>query len=619
MIAWREVTKAPFEYTESFSQSASGQTTYSESLDTVTGDILIIGTFTARYSTKTIQGSTSNETSSSSFLASYQTINEDGTSTSVESGSTYFLSISESGSFTEAAQFDDTAATTIGPSSNFTNTTTITAGSNPNATSGSNENASEGTTSTSVAMASSTPNTANPETSTTTTEEHYPTISTETTSSYSFVSTSSVSTTTISETDTITSSTWTTATSSSSANSIYTTETISTSTAEAVVSVNEEQTGNAFNTIYQAEAREVFYAATGAPLSGWNGIGQTISWATRTTLSHNSTNQPVYAIGTNLSQSSAANPSSSSSLSWSALTFSNITTTFAFLFPLPHSTTTVNSAVATTTMSTRSSSTAEQIVEYDGTSTSAVVSFLRSTTLQRYSGLLPYQITTATASTSTRISGIGAAGVTYESADESSGETFKLGGDTVVPDNSPRLGVHPPANPPSWSVYVPSGAAFGQSDIGNSYTFTGDFISEVSLVLARRGVLTIFPATNKTYTANRTGLTWKPNSTQQEETSSAAISAFGSSGLSFQNARTGLMGGALAPGEIAVQRAAAALYEDGEGETVWLGGNDTLNSGTGQTTSWLQPKYWLGAGGSAVRSAPRNSLQLPAIVPRSFV
>jgi hypothetical protein len=613
MISWREVTKAPFEYTESFSQSASGRTTYSASLDTVTGDRLIIGTFTARYSTKTIQGSTSNETSSSSFSASYRTINEDGISTSVESGSTYFLSISESGSFTEAAQFDDTAQTTIGPSSNFTNTTTATAGSNPNATSESNENTSEGTTSTSVAMASSTPNTANPETSTTTTEQYYPTISTETTSSYSFVSTSSVSTTTISETDTITSSTWTTATSSSSANSIYTTETISTSTAEAAATVDEEQTGNAFNTIYQAGPKEVLYVAGQIPLSAWNAIGQTAPTATRTTVSAQYTTRNIYARGSEAENSSATNSSTTSSISWSQLDFSQTTITSAFLLFLPHVTFTQEIFDPTTTSSSNSFSSAEQIVEYNGTTTSVEFSYARSTTVQKYFGSFAYQGTITSAAISTKISGLGADTVTYSNTSE----TLQAGGNTTFPPNTIALGVQLPPPPPTWQVFALPGAAFSNSLVGLYYTFTGQGLSEVKQAKAGRAISTILPATNDTYTANRTGLTWRPSSNETSQTSSGLIAASGQTALELISSRSYVFGGNLAPGEVANEIATRGLYRDAAGNTVWKSGNDASYGGS-RSTSYLAPKYWLGAGGLAIRTAPRNDTALPSVVSQAF-
>jgi hypothetical protein len=380
--------------------------------------------------------------------------------------------------------------------------------------------------------------------------------------------------------------------------------------------LDETVTGNAFNTIYEAAPDEVIYMASEPePLLDWGGIGQTVSWVTRTTRSADQTTESVYARDSSATESSSLTiPESTSSIIWSALSsYSTERTVLLNLVFLPHETSAVTETDSTTETSSRSGSTGEEIITYNQTTKSAEVTYFETITLQRYRSSLEFQTTSAIVKASTRESAINAAGVTYTRTAPSSGETSNFGGETTIGASSISLGIHAPGSTPSWTAFGSMGAAFGEAGFGLSYTYTGN-VAEITLADYRRSKVVIFPATNETYTANDTGLTWRPNTDETSQTQSAQISAAGEPQLVFLDSRTGLLGGRLKENEFVVQRAGRALYQDASGSTTWLEGNDTSYESTTVSSSWLQPKYWMGAGGAEFVIAPRYETRLPGFV-----
>jgi hypothetical protein len=627
MISWLEVTQIPFEYTESYSSSESGENSEESVLDEAGGDFVFIGTFTTTHVTLTRFGQTNNLNSFSREYASYKTINQDGTTTSFSSGSTSFVSINQNGGSQEAGRFTNWFVTTLGTGSDTS--TEISSSDYENTREErltSSEFVTEETTQTATDGSSFTELTEIVITTQQTTQEINASVTTESESSYTFVTSTETSTTTINSTGgSATSTTWTTTTSEETATTIVASFDSATINATVVTALEQTTAGNAYNSIYEAAPDEVIYMASQpTPLLGWGGIGQTVSWTTRTTRFADQTTESVYARDSSQTESSSLTiPESTSSISWSrSSSQTEVKTVLPNPFRLPHSTFTLLINAGTTTESSASGSTAEEVIQYNVTTKAIEVTYLETITLQRYRSSLEFQTTSEIVKATTRSAAIDAAGDTYVEDGDNSGATMALGGNTTVNASSFSLGIHAPevlspfnftARGVEWLVFGSRGAGFGESGFGLSYPYTGN-VSNISIAVSRRGRAVIFPATNETYTANDTGLTWRPNTDETSQTQSAQISAAGEPELILLNARTGLLGGRLQENEFVVQGAPRGLYQNASGATTWLNGDETSFGGTSVSSSWLQPKYWMGAGGLELAVAPRNETAMPSFV-----
>jgi hypothetical protein len=375
--------------------------------------------------------------------------------------------------------------------------------------------------------------------------------------------------------------------------------------------------GNATNTIYEADPDEVLYVADAGPVETWDGIGRTAETVTRTTIYPITSAFDVIPVAQTQAASTLTNPSFSSSISWKSTTFTTATVTANNIGALPHSSTTQTLPQTITTESSTSSSLQAGFVIHSGDTYTLRRSQVFSTTVSKYIGSLEFEsiFTYFTLITQTsRYSGAFTTGETAAaSAGSASGSTKNIGGQQTRAINAARMGIARRASSARWSVYGIVGV-LGQDGAGASYTFT-DNISFVSQAKAQRrffGPLTIFPATNERYTANRTGLTWKTD----DSTTSGAIEADGEprTQLLFLNERSGLLGGALAESETAVQRVARGLYRDAEGQTTFFEGHDTSYTDSTRENTHYAPKRFQELGPLPVLPAERNSVLLPNFI-----
>jgi len=373
-----------------------------------------------------------------------------------------------------------------------------------------------------------------------------------------------------------------------------------------------------FNTISQAEPDEVLYVADTAPVETWDGIGRTAPTVTRTTIYPLTSTFPVIALGQTQAISFITNPSLGFSISWRATTTTSSIASAADISALPHTSTTIEEIQTVTTQSSALLTLAAIIIPHGGDTFTIREDYPIVTTVSKYIGSLEFESTFSYRSLTTRTrcySGAYTTGqTTFQSASSESGSTLSVGGQQLRSvTEAAKMGIQLRAGQAQWSVFGLVGA-LGQDAPGLSYTFTDD-ISFVSQAKGQRrlfGPVTIFPATNSSYTANRTGLTWKT----EGSTTSGAIEPDGEprTELLFLNNRSGLLGGALADSETAVQRVPRGLYRDAEGQTTFFEGHDTSYTDSTIENTYYAARRFQEVGPFPVRADQRNSAFLPDFV-----
>jgi hypothetical protein len=608
MISWGEPSVVPFEFTSS--QSSSYSSTQSGS-----GNDFVPGNVTTSLSyVEVISGGrsyTANERFSSEYVSSF-------------TGATLATGRTQTNQTTEFTS--ETFTTTFSPVTNTTQTLTVTntSGSTITLSQDTVESSGSETAENIFTTSNSTEGSALVVTTTTSTEQEFFTITQEGTTSF-VVLTSADS-----------GDGWTNTTSSSETTSPVAAgpefeDQASGGTREKTVTILTE-TGstiaNAFNTIYEAFPDEVLYVAGSVPLDGYGGVGQTAQTATRTTISGEFETISVLVAASGDPASTITNSSFSSSISWSRTSFTTSQATGATLFRLPHSTTTLTVFSFETASSGHTLSIPEAVVTHQGNTVTTQLAYNVVKTVSRFAAgfsssayqttYLDSSVRTATAtlgpvflSGSNSASGATGGGGTFSSSENGGG------GNSTYQKQPIYLGVRPRASSARWSVFGQYGAE-ANDQTGLSYTIT-DNISFVEQVGANRvfdGPITIKPATNGTYTADRQGITWTTISAGSATTSSAAIEVDGAvkTTLFFGAGRQGLLGGDLAANETAVQRATRGVYVDQDGNTTFFEGHETSYTGEKGTT-YYKPKWWLGNGGPRVTAVPRNSAELEDFFP----
>jgi hypothetical protein len=158
------------------------------------------------------------------------------------------------------------------------------------------------------------------------------------------------------------------------------------------------------------------------------------------------------------------------------------------------------------------------------------------------------------------------------------------------------------ATPPVWQLYGKTGVKNG-TGVGIYYDITQS-VTFVEQASGPRNVGIILPATNKSYTANTSGLTWTTLSGSSQTTASSGISAIGQGrsalksmrgGDGFFSTRPAVIGGVLTDHESAVQGIKSGLYRDQIGQThFYTGGASSYTGAESTETMWLHPKHWYG-------------------------
>jgi hypothetical protein len=465
--------------------------------------------------------------------------------------------------------------------------------------------------------------TFNVETSTVETAE-VPFFRTQTTSEeYSFLTTTTTAETSDNEE---TFETWTTTTQAETREGI--THESYTEQINATITTTQEETtaGNYWNTVYQAESDSVLLTAPQIELAQWDGIGQTLPTVTRTTVSAETNSLSVIALAASVVAGTASSPpqtltnaSSSSSIAWTRNTSYLTEITSANLLALPHSTfvTEILQNDSTTTTGATDSR-ASTTLTHRGNTYTRGVSYQVRKTLRRFNNTSSFAITFADRSVTTNTLTHGATFTTQILGGDSSGQTIGAAGISSTITQIPYCGIKAKGDDIGWLVYGISGAA-GNGSAGLFYPITEN-LSFVEQAQTRWpvGRVSIFPATNESYTADASGLTWTTTTagSQSATTQSSMISAEGSARTAFLLAVfRRLFGGVPAESETAVQNVGRGVYVNGEGETSFFEGDATSYSGSdfSQTSFW-QPLPWLGEVPLFVSEIARNSTALPDFV-----
>lgn len=409
--------------------------------------------------------------------------------------------------------------------------------------------------------------------------------------------------------------------------------TASTSTATTIVTeLSETILANVARTIYEAESNEILYVAPTNALSGWDGVGFLPVTATRTTIEPRVLTVALVPLNLFDDATNSASSSFGSTFVYNRSTSFLSTITTANLDRLPHTTRTFQIIAPSTTASTagvegtlnaqwiqnasvektQSITTVQTKQKFNGTVSYADLSII--ITAQAYTSFPPVVITFATSQTTGVLTG---------------GSTEAGGGNTTLFDDSPRLGLRTNSAQPSWSVFGLSGAK-DVGGIGLRYDITNTDLSVVSLASVSRGktlgfqgrVVTILPATNESYTANSSALTFTRTRTGSttSTTSSVEINATGFGIFTVLSSRVGLLGGAVGENETVVQRAIRGVYLNQTGGSTFFNGDDTsyVGSESSQTTFYKAAPVWVGDGLlGRVRAFRRNEDLLPSFVPQN--
>jgi hypothetical protein len=398
---------------------------------------------------------------------------------------------------------------------------------------------------------------------------------------------------------------------------------------DATTTTTEEGTtaGNYWNTVYQAETDSVLLTAPQIELAQWDGIGQTLPTVTRTTISAETNSLPVIAIAASVVAGTASippqtltNTSTSSSIAWTRNTSYLTEITSANLLALPHSTflTEILQNDSTTTTSATDSR-ASTTLTHRGNTYTRGVSYQVRKTLRRFNNTSSFAITFADRSVTTNTLTHAATFTTQIVGGNNSGRTVGATGISSTITQIPYCGIKGKGEDVNWAVYGIAGAA-ANSSAGLFYPITEN-LSFVEQAQTRwpAGRVSIFPATNNSYTADATGLTWTTTTagSQSATTQSSMISAEGAArtALLSVDIKRKLLGGVPAESETAVQVVGRGVYVNGEGETSFFEGDATSYSGSdfSQTSFW-QPLPWLGEVALFVSEIARNSTALPDFV-----
>jgi hypothetical protein len=465
--------------------------------------------------------------------------------------------------------------------------------------------------------------TFNVETSTTETFEatSFRTQSTE--EEYAYTTTTSTVVTNNSETETD----WTTTTETDTISAIthqsYTTQADATRT----TTLTETVAGNYWNTVYQADQTGVLYVAPRVELSSWDGQGQTLNTTTRTTISAETSTLPVVGIAAFLVAGTASQPpqsltnsSTSSSLQFTRNTSYITQITSANLLVLPHSTfvTEIIKNDSTTTTSVTDSR-AQSTLTHRGNTYTEQRTYIVRKTLSSFNDTSSFAVTFADRSVATVTRTHGASFTTTERAvggsTSASGITVAVGGASSTISVLPLCGIKSQGERVGWLIYGRSGAS-ASNGAGLFYPIT-DSLSFVDQAHTRwpAGLVTIFPKTNNSYSANATGLTWTTTTagSQTLTTKSSEISAQGEARTAFIGGQLReLLGGELGESETAVQSIGRGVYKNQTGGTSFFEGHASSYTGSQiSETSYWRPVPWLGEVALFVSEVPRNSKELP--------
>jgi len=463
--------------------------------------------------------------------------------------------------------------------------------------------------------------TFNAETSTTISLEIGSVRTQSTTEQYIFVTTTSTVATTGNETQEDWTTTHETSTRSSVARSNYPAqkEFVVSTTLAGIVAANY------WNTVYQANRGSVLYVAPRVELFSWDGQGQTLNTTTRTTISAETATLSIATVNTASAAQSLTNPSASSSLSWKTTEYYTTQITSADLLVLPHSTfaTEIEKNDLTTT-SGATDSRAESTLIHRANTYTRRLAYVARKTLSRFAETVSFATTyfdlSVSTNTTLHTATFTTASTQASGANSASGLSAGANGAFSTISQIPLCGIKSPGNAVGWFVYGRAGASDSSSE-GLFYPIT-DSLSFVQQAHTRypAGLVTIFPKTNDSYTANGTGLTWTTTTAGSESftTKSSAIVVQGEAITTLLTSRQGVLGGSLGESETAVQLIGRGVYKNETGGTSFFQGHATSYSVSSITGFW-SPVHWLGESGPFVSEVPRNSNLLPDFVDAVFI
>ena len=391
----------------------------------------------------------------------------------------------------------------------------------------------------------------------------------------------------------------------------------------------------------------VFYRNQGGQLlEDWGGQGITVASETRATRSATASLVTPLFYADSEPVSTFTRESYTSAASWTTTTLEAGEAAFYIVSALPNSSYMRAAEIPNTISSSTSVSSASLTITFRGISTTTASVFTATKTTRAFAGPefpqypqwfnVSYapSVTMKTFRTmSTFLEFAHGTLITSEAfGNAASGETYAAEGETTFVQAAPELSVNT-NDVPIWYLYRTPGV-WANGQFGASFNLAATELGFVSLALVGRNntsagfygmQYSIMPATNDSYTADFSGLTWRPTTstsassdTRSEVTVSTVVSAQGElPPPDYVTSRLRLIDGKIGQHETVVQSVLRGVYRDKNGATVWRPGEaESYNSDHTLATNYLQTQPWLGPEGGPIYDVERNINSIPNVLPR---